>query len=446
MIVICEECGKKYQINPEKIKGESATFECKSCGQLITARKPSPSKTVQEAQDIPDAHANGPDFETFQESDPPREPRIDKSKKKKKSTLFSHPRKIRFGLTAKLFTMMIIISLVPLTMFWGITLKQAKKRIRYEAQKDTGRQFVSTMQNMDAWFYEKVRLLESLAETDDIVSMDSFRQMHLLNAFHTLFPEISSLFIIDLNGSNKIIASRNSERQYLEKKYFKEIMSGKALAWQTGISPKTKKPDLILAVSIKTQNQLSGILVTVFSLENITKQFSVMEPGHPGFALLVKNKGKIFIDKNDNYVKGLKKVQWQPLIARFRSGQNGLTSFTDLTGNPIFGYVEKTAFGWGIALQSEEKRSVLMIKQLMSFAYLLLAITVVFVFIIAWFSGRALARPIIKLTDTADRISVGALDLEIRTNRKDELGELAEAIARMQDSIRLSIERLRRRH
>jgi HAMP domain-containing protein len=29
--------------------------------------------------------------------------------------------------------------------------------------------------------------------------------------------------------------------------------------------------------------------------------------------------------------------------------------------------------------------------------------------------------------------------------RKDEVGELAEAIARMQDSIRLSIERLRRR-
>ncbi|MBW2219549.1 MAG: HAMP domain-containing protein [Deltaproteobacteria bacterium] len=349
-------------------------------------------------------------------------------------------------MTAKLFTMMIIISLVPLTMFWGITLKQAKNRIRYEAQKDIGRQFVSTMRTMDAWFYEKVRLLESLAETDDIVSMDNLRQKHLLNAFHTMFPEMSSLFIIDLNGSNKIIASRNSKRQYLEKNFFKGIMSGKALTWQTGINPKTKKPDLILAVSIETKNQLSGILVNVFSLKNITKQFSEMEPGPPGLALLVKNKGKIFIDKNNNYVKGLKKMQWHPLIAKFRSGQNGLMSFTDLTGNPIFGYVEKTSFGWGIALQSEEKRSVLMIKQLMSFAYLLLAITVVFVFIIAWFSGRALSRPIIKLTETADRISVGALDLEIRTQRKDELGELAEAIARMQDSIRLSIERLRRRH
>jgi HAMP domain-containing protein len=35
--------------------------------------------------------------------------------------------------------------------------------------------------------------------------------------------------------------------------------------------------------------------------------------------------------------------------------------------------------------------------------------------------------------------------MEVKTTSKDEIGELAEAISRMQDSIRLSIERLRRR-
>jgi HAMP domain-containing protein len=45
----------------------------------------------------------------------------------------------------------------------------------------------------------------------------------------------------------------------------------------------------------------------------------------------------------------------------------------------------------------------------------------------------------------ADRISVGELDAVIDINSKDEIGDLAEAITRMQDSVRLSIERLRRR-
>jgi len=50
-----------------------------------------------------------------------------------------------------------------------------------------------------------------------------------------------------------------------------------------------------------------------------------------------------------------------------------------------------------------------------------------------------------SLTDVADRISVGELGMEVKTTSRDEIGDLAEAIARMQDSIRLSIERLRRR-
>ncbi|MCD6295996.1 MAG: zinc-ribbon domain-containing protein, partial [Deltaproteobacteria bacterium] len=40
MIVICEECGKKYQIDPLKIKGKEARFKCKACNNVITVSKP----------------------------------------------------------------------------------------------------------------------------------------------------------------------------------------------------------------------------------------------------------------------------------------------------------------------------------------------------------------------------------------------------------------------
>jgi predicted Zn finger-like uncharacterized protein len=50
-----------------------------------------------------------------------------------------------------------------------------------------------------------------------------------------------------------------------------------------------------------------------------------------------------------------------------------------------------------------------------------------------------------SLTDAADRISIGDLEVDIPIRSKDEFGKLAEAISRMQDSIRLSIERLKRR-
>jgi predicted Zn finger-like uncharacterized protein len=59
--------------------------------------------------------------------------------------------------------------------------------------------------------------------------------------------------------------------------------------------------------------------------------------------------------------------------------------------------------------------------------------------------GYRLTRNIQYLTEAADRISVGDLEAEIEIKSKDEIGNLADAISRMQDSLRLSIERLRRR-
>jgi predicted Zn finger-like uncharacterized protein len=72
--------------------------------------------------------------------------------------------------------------------------------------------------------------------------------------------------------------------------------------------------------------------------------------------------------------------------------------------------------------------------------------TIVLIGLIVFFYGRKVTGNIRRLSDVADRISVGELDAEIGVISKDEIGELAEAISRMQDSLRLSIERLRHRH
>jgi methyl-accepting chemotaxis protein len=79
------------------------------------------------------------------------------------------------------------------------------------------------------------------------------------------------------------------------------------------------------------------------------------------------------------------------------------------------------------------------------FTYTLLAATILVVALVAWLAGRALVQPIKRLTEAADRISVGDLDVEIEIDSRDEIAALGEAISRMKDSIRLSLERLRRR-
>jgi len=53
MIVICEDCGKKYRIDPARIKGKAASFNCRVCDHLIIVKKanssPSESATLKPA-------------------------------------------------------------------------------------------------------------------------------------------------------------------------------------------------------------------------------------------------------------------------------------------------------------------------------------------------------------------------------------------------------------
>ena len=40
MLVICEDCSKKYAVDESKIKGSKARFFCQKCGHNIIAVKP----------------------------------------------------------------------------------------------------------------------------------------------------------------------------------------------------------------------------------------------------------------------------------------------------------------------------------------------------------------------------------------------------------------------
>ena len=74
----------------------------------------------------------------------------------------------------------------------------------------------------------------------------------------------------------------------------------------------------------------------------------------------------------------------------------------------------------------------------------IIAITAFLVAVIAIFYGQKLTSKISRLTNVADRISLGDMDVHIEDIGKDELGDLAQSIFRMQHSIRLAMERLRR--
>ena len=121
------------------------------------------------------------------------------------------------------------------------------------------------------------------------------------------------------------------------------------------------------------------------------------------------------------------------------------SQFNAPNGETAIGHVRSNNYGWALVLQQDSKEIFESFNRVQEFALILLAGTILLVLIIAWISARAIVKPIMKLTDAAERMSLGELNVKIDIKSKDEIGLLALAIGRMQTSLRLAMDRLRKK-
>ena len=368
----------------------------------------------------------------------------DKGAQNKMASKPASPVKVKFGLTAKVIILMLIVSLLPLGVFAVITLKQTDYRIRSDTEKLMALTASDIVANVDEWTDKNVRVLRALTKMPDIISMMREKQEPLLKAVAKEYPWMYLVFTVGPDGMNVARNDDNPLLDYSDRDYYKETMAGKDLVWQTLVGKTSKKPALIIAVPIKRDDSTIGVMAMAATVEDLSKLVATWKQGKTGFAFLVDEKGKVVSHQVEEYVIQQTNLSEYPLIAAFKKGQNGMIYFND-RGTMRVGYAKETKYGWTLAMQQDMKETFKTLRDTGIFTYILLGITALGVIIIAWFLGRAIGTPIKKLTEVAERISVGDMGAEIKIKSRDEIGNLAEAILRMQDSLRLAIERLRRR-
>ncbi len=352
--------------------------------------------------------------------------------------------KVKFGLTAKVITLMLVVSLVPLLIFAGITMKQTNDRLRSDTERLMSLTGLDIVSNVDEWIDKNVRVLKAAATMPDIISMTREKQEPILKAVGNEYPWMYLVFTVGPDGMNIARQDDKPLLDYSDRDYYKAIMGGKDIAWQTTVGKTSKKPALIMAVPIKRAGATVGVMAMAATIEDLSKLVATWKQGQTGFAFLVDEKGKVVSHQNEEYVTQQTDLGGYPLIAGFKRGQKGMIYFSD-GGTPRVGYVTETKYGWTLAMQQDAKETFRAVRQTKTFTYLLLGITALVVIVIAWLLGRAIGKPIKQLTEVAERISVGDMEAAIDIKSKDEIGNLAEAISRMQDSLRLAIERFRKR-
>ncbi len=449
MDIICDVCGKKYRVDERKMKGEKAKVKCKACDNIMVVTRPvfEPDAELSVPPEIPEPRTSQAAQMPERAIERPAAFRHEPEDIAKESPPFFSGQKVRFGLFGKIITVMLIVSLLPFAIFWGITLQETNERIR----TDTETLMAQTAQGLDnqvnGWINNNVSILNTAAKLSEITSMDPLQQKPILETIQKQYPWMYLVFTVGTNGINVARSDDVPLKDYSDRQYYKDIIRGKNLSWQTLVGKTSQKPALVLAVPIESGDQTVGVMAAAMTVDELSKSIANWKTGKTGHAFLVDEKGYVVSHPNRQYVAKRKNLNSHPLIANYRKkGWTTITTrFDTLEGQPALGHVRSNNYGWALALQQEESEVFSALNRVQKFALTLLGCTILLVSVIAWFSARAIVTPVMKLTDAAERMSLGELNVKIDIKSKDEIGLLAQAIGRMQTSLRLAMNRLRRK-
>jgi HAMP domain-containing protein len=362
MVVICEECGKKYKFDYKLMKSDRAKFTCKACNHLISVIKPDDEQKVLEVEEAREE--------------------ITISEESVKSAISSKSK--GFSLLPKMLSLFLIIPSIFLLLAGALYFRELQ---------DLSSLLIGDSKNVVTNLSEEI-----IAN----VSRSVGKQCKLFWESHPKMGKEDFNVDVAFKSISLVKVGKTGYTALIERP---DVLDGKWIIW---VHPNTKLVGTDLTPLLKTKNP----------------KFWKVQTG---------------------VIDGSESKGYYPWADRDEITREKFMVCTPIEGTNYFIAATTYIDEFTEPVKAMEQRAYKITEKIKTAVYVILGIALLMIALIVSIYSHKLSKRIKNLTYHAERISVGELDAVIEIKAKDEIGDLAEAITRMQDSIRFSIERLRRR-
>ena len=130
----------------------------------------------------------------------------------------------------------------------------------------------------------------------------------------------------------------------------------------------------------------------------------------------------------------------KPIVDNMLKGNAGVDSYRLGKSTRLVAYAPISQNGWSIAVEADQEDVMRAVSRMRLSAVLMAVIALAAGFALAWGLAVSLTKPILELTDTAEKVSAGDLTEVVRVKRQDEIGSLASSFGEMIQNLRGIIE------
>lgn len=307
-------------------------------------------------------------------------------------------KRIRFGIFSRILVTILAVALLPLGAQWYVNYTSSLHSLSTHVDQLFSAQAAGDVTYVETWMDMHLKVLRQSAALDDMISMDTKRQVPILRAIADEYPWLSLLHTIAPDGKNMARSDAQTPKDYGDRVYFQQAMRGEPFGRQMLMSRTTGLPSLVLAVPIRNRaHTIIGVLGLTASIAELSDHITHVHIGNTGYAYLLDDQGQVVAHQKKEFTTVLANFSTHPAFRSLAQATKQKLVFTDdTTGKKTLAYAQRTRYGWILVVQQDYEEAYAAVTEANRNALLVLGITFMLVIVLGGVLAGRVSRPIMR--------------------------------------------------
>ncbi len=332
----------------------------------------------------------------------------------------------------KLLVLLLGISIIPALLIATVLLFQSVEGLKTEATSANGKIVTGIRETLSKSMDGVEVVIKSIGDTIDTHEITSY-QKESMNRIVENSDLISQIYVMDQTGMQVYKTSGElSDRS--DREYFQIAIEGQLNYSDVLISGSTNKPIVVIAMPLKKGKGVIGASIDLSGLYDLLREY---EDGLGSYGFIVERNGLTIAHKEEQFIEEMLDVNFLEPVQKLVKGESGIIQYSYEGEEKLSAFQLMDKTGWGIVYQKPvEVAFSLANKQLLS-AAILMGVSIIASFAIAIMASNNIIKPIQIITEVADAVALGHLDVKVDDQllqRQDEFGKLAFSFGVMIES------------
>lgn len=341
------------------------------------------------------------------------------------------------SLKRKLIFFFVLVAVIPLILTTIASSYFSRDALIQAVYTDNEKVAASLADDLNATLTANIQLLQTMADTDEIKSMEQGKQLPFMKKTDERSQDISTYIVSDAKGA-QTVRTKGALAENSKRDYFQKLLQGADYAISdVQIGHSTGKASLVLAVPIRDEQKIfRGALLGVVDFDNLSKRVLATKSGQSGYAFLADRQGKVIVHPDQELMKQMADVSGLAPVQASLGGKNGTVPYDDQDGKKLAGYSFVPLSGWGVVVQQPMQEAMTGVNKVVTTGILFTLFGILLAVLAGFFLAGIITKPMGQLVDATQKLAEGDLTVTASVNTRDEMGRLALAFNKMAENLR----------